>query len=420
MAAVAEGTAIDGQAVLAALGGLNFQISTNAGTYAPEKMISGYVQSIFTALDSLSNSWKSAVQFVSEYVSNFTGVPLPGAPEGNTGFLSVQYGSPVSASLTGVNTTLNVRSAASATAGIIGSVAAGSTISKVLGEETSDGNKWYYIETEDGQKGYVDSNYVNLSETPEIVDSSTNTSNQSSNTTTQQTTMSTETSTSDDSTQSTQSYDDSGSTSYSSGGSSSSSYSSSSSGSSASSSSSGGYTGGSGGSSSGSSGYTGGSGGSSSGGSSGSTSTPTKTPTSEQESKTGLVSIKYSNSNLNVRKTPEMSDSNIIGTLDRGTVINVINDDGKSEFVQIKLENGDIAYVAREYISFPSNPSSISRVTTQDPSGNLNVRLSPNGEIVDFLKNQASVEVIGPSEVPGWTKIRLNGEERYVATEYLK
>ena len=52
MAAVAEGTAIDGQAVLAALGGLNFQISTNAGTYAPEKMISGYVQSIFTALDS--------------------------------------------------------------------------------------------------------------------------------------------------------------------------------------------------------------------------------------------------------------------------------------------------------------------------------------------------------------------------------
>ena len=67
-----------------------------------------------------------------------------------------------------------------------------------------------------------------------------------------------------------------------------------------------------------------------------------------------------------------------------------------------------------------TSETTIREGTVNLSSGHLNVRSSPNGEIIDLLDNTTRLEIIeyNPN---GWSKIKLeDGTEAYVYSKYLK
>ena len=166
-----EVTAIDSEAVLSELSRGNFATSTNAGTYSPETLTTSYIGGLFTALKNVENYWKECVRYTRNYIENFENIPLPEDFNDDSGFLDeTEYATSVSATLTGVTSSLNIRSSASKDSDKIGSLKPGSEIKEVLGETVDEsGTKWYKIKTDDGKEGYVSSDYVNLKGNPEKI-----------------------------------------------------------------------------------------------------------------------------------------------------------------------------------------------------------------------------------------------------------
>ena len=152
----------------------------------------------------------------------------------------------------------------------------------------------------------------------------------------------------------------------------------------------------------------------------------------------GVVSTQEGN--LNLRAEPSTS-SNVLTRMSKGsnlTILEYVDD----QWVKVQDENGNIGYASRKFINEnndtvtidmsesgslhqPTGVTGTSETTIREgtvnlSSGHLNVRSSPNGEIIDLLDNNTRLEIVeyNPN---GWSKIKLeDGTEAYVYSKYLK
>lgn len=165
---------------------------------------------------------------------------------------------------------------------------------------------------------------------------------------------------------------------------------------------------------------------------------------------TGSVSIK--SGTLNFRSTPSTSGT-ILASLTNNTPLRIVSQSENSEWLKVQTEDGQEGYVHSNYVALSSPTSttttqtinsnsgdisvksvslaspksttpeeSINSVGTVDiTSGTLNVRETPNGNIISSLNKGDSVTILGESESnPNWLKILTSdGQEAYVYSEYI-
>ncbi|WP_332833517.1 SH3 domain-containing protein [Clostridium perfringens] len=153
------------------------------------------------------------------------------------------------------------------------------------------------------------------------------------------------------------------------------------------------------------------------------TQTPEKPSTPETTKKTGMVNV---SSSLNVRSEASTS-SKVIGSLSGNSKVIIIGEEGAFYKIEYKGSHG---YVAKEYIKDikdeivtepekPSNPENSKKTGVVTASKGLNVRKEANtsSQIVGILNSGESVEIIG--EENGFYKITYKGQEAYASKKYI-
>ncbi|HEO8422137.1 MAG: SH3 domain-containing protein [Niallia sp.] len=117
---------------------------------------------------------------------------------------------------------------------------------------------------------------------------------------------------------------------------------------------------------------------------------------------------------LNVRVGPSVN-TNIVTKLNAGAKVNVLSEANGWSKVNV---NGKTGYVSSSYL-ITKQESSIKYVSI-NANSTLNVReaASTKAKVVTKLKNNTKVEVV--SESNGWSKIKVDGRNGYVASEYIK
>ena len=153
------------------------------------------------------------------------------------------------------------------------------------------------------------------------------------------------------------------------------------------------------------------------------TQTPEKPSTPENTEKTGVVNV---SSSLNVREGASTS-SKVIGSLSGNTKVTIVGEEGAFYKIEYKASHG---YVAKEYIKDikdevvtepekPSNPENSNKTGVVTASKGLNVRKEANtsSQIIGILNSGESVEIIG--EENGFYKITYKGQEAYASKNYI-
>ncbi|MDK0784029.1 SH3 domain-containing protein [Clostridium perfringens] len=153
------------------------------------------------------------------------------------------------------------------------------------------------------------------------------------------------------------------------------------------------------------------------------TQTPEKPSTPESTEKTGIVNV---SSSLNVRSGASTS-SKVIGSLSGNTKVTIVGEEGAFYKIEYKGSHG---YVAKEYIKDikdevvtepekPSNPENSNKTGVVTASKGLNVRKEANtsSQIIGILNSGESVEIIG--EENGFYKITYKGQEAYASKNYI-
>ena len=153
------------------------------------------------------------------------------------------------------------------------------------------------------------------------------------------------------------------------------------------------------------------------------TQTPEKPSTPETTKKTGIVNV---SSSLNVREGASTS-SKVIGSLSGNSKVTIVGEEGAFYKIEYKGSHG---YVAKEYIKDikdeivtepekPSNPENSKKTGVVTASKGLNVRKEANtsSQIVGILNSGESVEIIG--EENGFYKITYKGQEAYASKKYI-
>ena len=158
------------------------------------------------------------------------------------------------------------------------------------------------------------------------------------------------------------------------------------------------------------------------------TQTPEKPSTPESTEKTGIVNV---SSSLNVRSSASTS-SKVIGSLSGNTKVTIVGEEGAFYKIEYKGSHG---YVAKEYVKDvtesnnsnqgtqtpekPSNPENSNKTGVVTASKGLNVRKEANtsSQIIGILNSGESVEIIG--EENGFYKITYKGQEAYASKNYI-
>ena len=163
----------------------------------------------------------------------------------------------------------------------------------------------------------------------------------------------------------------------------------------------------------------------------GTTTTPEKPSTPESTQKTGIVSV---SSSLNVRSGASTS-SKVIGSLSGNSKVTIIGEEGAFYKIEYKGSHG---YVAKEYIKDvtgsnnnsnqgttttpekPSTPESTQKTGIVSVSSSLNVRsgASTSSKVIGSLSGNSKVTIVG--EEGAFYKIEYKGSHGYVAKEYIK
>ncbi|ELC8430435.1 SH3 domain-containing protein [Clostridium perfringens] len=154
------------------------------------------------------------------------------------------------------------------------------------------------------------------------------------------------------------------------------------------------------------------------------TQTPEKPSTPESTEKTGIVNV---SSSLNVRSEASTS-SKVIGSLSGNTKVTIIGEEGAFYKIEYKGSHG---YVAKEYIKDikdevvtepekPSTPESTEKTGIVNVSSSLNVRegASTSSKVIGSLSGNTKVTIVG--EEGAFYKIEYKGSHGYVAKEYIK
>ncbi len=159
------------------------------------------------------------------------------------------------------------------------------------------------------------------------------------------------------------------------------------------------------------------------------TQTPEKPSTPESTEKTGIVNV---SSSLNVREGASTS-SKVIGSLSGNTKVTIVGEEGAFYKIEYKGSHG---YVAKEYIKDvtesnnsnqgtqtpekPSTPESTEKTGIVNVSSSLNVRegASTSSKVIGSLSGNTKVTIVG--EEGAFYKIEYKGSHGYVAKEYVK
>ncbi|MGU8236379.1 SH3 domain-containing protein [Clostridium perfringens] len=160
----------------------------------------------------------------------------------------------------------------------------------------------------------------------------------------------------------------------------------------------------------------------------GTTTTPEKPSTPQTTQKTGIVNV---SSSLNVRSGASTS-SKVIGSLSGNSKVTIVGEEGAFYKIEYKGSHG---YVAKEYIKYitgsnnsnqgtttpekPSTPENSKKTGVVTASKGLNVRKEANtsSQIVGILNSGESVEILG--EENGFYKITYKGQEAYASKNYI-
>ncbi|MDN4736297.1 SH3 domain-containing protein [Clostridium perfringens] len=158
------------------------------------------------------------------------------------------------------------------------------------------------------------------------------------------------------------------------------------------------------------------------------TQTPEKPSTPENTEKTGIVNV---SSSLNVREGASTS-SKVIGSLSGNTKVTIVGEEGAFYKIEYKGSHG---YIAKEYVKDvtesnnsnqdtqtpekPSTPENSKKTGVVTASKGLNVRKEANtsSQIIGILNSGESVEIIG--EESGFYKITYKGQEAYASKNYI-
>ncbi|MDM1004570.1 SH3 domain-containing protein [Clostridium perfringens] len=159
------------------------------------------------------------------------------------------------------------------------------------------------------------------------------------------------------------------------------------------------------------------------------TQTPEKPSTPESTEKTGIVNV---SSSLNVREGASTS-SKVIGSLSGNTKVTIVGEEGAFYKIEYKGSHG---YVAKEYVKDvtessnsnqgtqtpekPSTPESTEKTGIVNVSSSLNVRseASTSSKVIGSLSGNTKVIIVG--EEGAFYKIEYKGSHGYVAKEYIK
>ncbi|MDM1000455.1 SH3 domain-containing protein [Clostridium perfringens] len=159
------------------------------------------------------------------------------------------------------------------------------------------------------------------------------------------------------------------------------------------------------------------------------TQTPEKPSTPESTEKTGIVNV---SSSLNVRSSASTS-SKVIGSLSGNTKVIIVGEEGAFYKIEYKGSHG---YVAKEYVKDvtessnsnqgtqtpekPSTPESTEKTGIVNVSSSLNVRseASTSSKVIGSLSGNTKVIIVG--EEGAFYKIEYKGSHGYVAKEYIK
>ena len=159
------------------------------------------------------------------------------------------------------------------------------------------------------------------------------------------------------------------------------------------------------------------------------TQTPEKPSTPESAEKTGVVNV---SSSLNVREGASTS-SKVIGSLSGNTKVTIVGEEGAFYKIEYKGSHG---YVAKEYVKDvtesnnsnqgtqtpekPSTPENTEKTGIVNVSSSLNVRegASTSSKVIGSLSGNTKVTIIG--EEGAFYKIEYKGSHGYVAKEYIK
>ncbi|HAT4190576.1 TPA: SH3 domain-containing protein [Clostridium perfringens] len=159
------------------------------------------------------------------------------------------------------------------------------------------------------------------------------------------------------------------------------------------------------------------------------TQTPEKPSAPESTEKTGIVNV---SSSLNVREGASTS-SKVIGSLSGNTKVTIVGEEGAFYKIEYKGSHG---YVAKEYVKDvtesnnsnqgtqtpekPSTPESTEKTGIVNVSSSLNVRsgASTSSKVIGSLSGNTKVTIVG--EEGAFYKIEYKGSHGYVAKEYVK
>ncbi len=159
------------------------------------------------------------------------------------------------------------------------------------------------------------------------------------------------------------------------------------------------------------------------------TQTPEKPSTPESTEKTGIVNV---SSSLNVREGASTS-SKVIGSLSGNTKVTIVGEEGAFYKIEYKGSHG---YVAKEYVKDvtesnnsnqgtqtpekPSTPETTKKTGIVNVSSSLNVRegASTSSKVIGSLSGNTKVTIVG--EEGAFYKIEYKGSHGYVAKEYIK
>ena len=161
------------------------------------------------------------------------------------------------------------------------------------------------------------------------------------------------------------------------------------------------------------------------------TTTPEKPSTPQTTKKTGIVNV---SSSLNVRSGANTS-SKVIGSLSGNSKVTIVGEEGAFYKIEYKGSHG---YVAKEYIKDvtgsnnnsnqgttttpekPSTPETTKKTGIVNVSSSLNVRSGANtsSKVIGSLSGNSKVTIVG--EEGAFYKIEYKGSHGYVAKEYIK
>ena len=154
------------------------------------------------------------------------------------------------------------------------------------------------------------------------------------------------------------------------------------------------------------------------------TQTPEKPSTPENTEKTGVVNV---SSSLNVRSSASTS-SKVIGSLSGNTKVTIVGEEGAFYKIEYKGSHG---YVAKEYIKDikdevvtepekPSTPENTEKTGIVNVSSSLNVRegASTSSKVIGSLSGNTKITIVG--EEGAFYKIEYKASHGYVAKEYIK